>query len=149
MVPRVGHPDPETFAAAYAALAEFHDAVWARTGIGPRQTVVGGFSMGAAMSYALGLGPDRPVPAGILALSGFIPTLEEWEPDLAGRPGLRCFVAHGSRDPVIVVDFARRAVARLEAAGIDVVYHESPVAHQIAPEVVAAAAAWLAATLGA
>jgi len=38
--------------------------------------------MGSAMSYALGLGPDRPPPAGILAVSGFIQTLEHWEPDV-------------------------------------------------------------------
>jgi len=148
VVPRVGYPDPETFAAAYAALADFHDAAWEETGIGPQQTVLGGFSMGTAMSYALGLGPDRPAPAGILAFSGFIPTLEHWQPDLAGRPGVRCFVAHGSRDPVISVDFAHRAVARLEEAGIDVVYHESAVAHQIAPAAIPAAAGWLAETLG-
>jgi len=147
-VPRVGHPDPETFGAAYRALAEFHDALWERTGIGPAETVLGGFSMGSAMSYALGLGLDRPPPAGILAWSGFIPTLEFWEPDLVGRGPLRCFVAHGRRDPVIVVDFARRAVARLEAAGIEVAYHESDVAHQISPATVPAAAGWLAETLG-
>jgi phospholipase/carboxylesterase len=109
--------------------------------------VLGGFSMGAAMSYALGLGGDRPAPAGILACSGFIPTLADWEPDLAGRPGLRAFVAHGRRDPVISVDFAHQAVERLEAAGIDFVYHESGVAHQIAPDAVPAARQWLAATL--
>ena len=28
------------------------------------------------MSYALGLGRGRPHPAGIIALSGFIPTVE-------------------------------------------------------------------------
>ncbi len=51
-----------------------------RTGLTPAQTILGGFSMGTAMSYALGLGEDRPAPKGILALSGFIPTVEGWEP---------------------------------------------------------------------
>ena len=64
MVPRVGYPDPETFRAAHAALAAFHDEVWARTGLTPAQTVFGGFSMGSVMSYALGLDPSRPAPAG-------------------------------------------------------------------------------------
>ena len=85
VVPRVGFPDPDTFRAAYAALAAFHDELWDRTGLGPEKTVLGGFSMGSVMSYALGLGPDRPAPAGILAFSGFVPTVEGWEPDLAGR----------------------------------------------------------------
>ena len=37
--------------------------------------MIGGFSQGAVMSYALGLGSGRPTPAGIIALSGFIPTV--------------------------------------------------------------------------
>jgi phospholipase/carboxylesterase len=86
-VPRVGYPDPETFAAAYRALSEFHDAAWERTGTTPERTILGGFSMGSVMSYALGLGPDRPAPAGILAFSGFIPTVEGWQPSLADRAG--------------------------------------------------------------
>jgi phospholipase/carboxylesterase len=147
-VPQIGHPDPETFGAAYEALAEFHDELWERTGLGPEQTVLGGFSMGTAMSFALGLGPDRPPPAGIIAFSGFIPSVAGWEPDFAGRSGLRAFVAHGRRDPVIVVDFAHRAVDQLEAAGIDVVYRESDVSHQISPDAIPAAADWLRETLG-
>src|SRR3954471_19739964 len=43
-VPRVGYPDPDTFAAAHAALAGFHDDLWERTGVGPERTVLGGFS---------------------------------------------------------------------------------------------------------
>ena len=45
----------------------------------------GGFSMGSVMSYSLGLGADRPAPAGILAFSGFIPVVEGWEPSLEDR----------------------------------------------------------------
>ena len=74
LVPRVGHPDRETFEAARAALAELHDELWAETGMGPERTVLGGFSMGTVMSYAMGLGAERPAVAGILAFSGFVPT---------------------------------------------------------------------------
>jgi phospholipase/carboxylesterase len=147
LVPRVGHPDPETFHAAYGELAAFHDGLWERTGITPARTVLGGFSMGSVMSYALSLGADRPVPAGILAFSGFVPTVERWQPELASRTGLRAFIAHGRRDPVIEVGFARRARDLLEAGGIDVDYHESDVAHQIDPAALPAAVGWLAATL--
>src|SRR3954452_20495063 len=63
LVPRVGYPDPETFEAARAALAELHDQLWEETGVGPDRTVLGGFSMGSVMSYAMGLGADRPAPA--------------------------------------------------------------------------------------
>jgi phospholipase/carboxylesterase len=109
LVPRVGFPDPETFEAARGALGELHDELWASTGIGPERTILGGFSMGCVMSHALALSPDRPVPAGILGFSGFIPTVPGWVPDLEGRKSLRAFIAHGRRDPIIEVGFGRLA----------------------------------------
>ena len=144
-VPRVGYPDPITFQRAYDALGAFHDEVWARTGIAPADTVLGGFSMGAVMSYALGLAGERPTPAGILAFSGFIPTVEGWAPELAARTHLPVFIAHGRRDPIMEIGFARRARALLEAAGLPVSYHESDAAHHIDPAHIPAAARWLAA----
>jgi phospholipase/carboxylesterase len=143
LVPRVGYPDPDTFQAAYRRLAAFHEELWTRTALAPERTVFGGFSMGSVMSYALGLGADRPPPAGILAFSGFVPTVEGWRPDLQGRRALRVLVAHGRLDPVIGVAFARRARELLEGAGLDVTYHESDVGHQIDPRVLPAAAGWL------
>jgi phospholipase/carboxylesterase len=143
VVPRVGYPDRATFDAAYRALGALHDELWERTGLTPAQTVLGGFSMGSVMSYSLGLGGDRPAPAGILAFSGFIPTVEGWTPELTRRP--RVFVAHGRRDPVMDVEFARTARETLSA--LDVEYHESDAAHHIDPASVPAAREWLAKTL--
>jgi len=132
-VPRVGYPGSDSFRAGYRELADFHDELFERTGIAPSSTVLGGFSMGSVMSYALGLGADRPAPAGILAFSGFVPTVEGWQPDLVSRPGLRAFIAHGRRDPVIDVEFAHRARDLLRAGALQVEYHESDVAHNIDP----------------
>jgi phospholipase/carboxylesterase len=143
-VPRVGHPDPDTFAAAYQKLAAFHEETWERTGIGPSHTVLGGFSMGSVMSYALGLGGDRPVTAGIMAFSGFIPTVDGWQPELASRAQLPVFISHGRRDPIIDIAFARRAHELLDAAGLPVTYLESDAAHQIDPAHIPLAARWLA-----
>jgi phospholipase/carboxylesterase len=143
LVPRVGYPDPETFFAARAALADLHDRLWEETGVGPERTVLAGFSMGAVMSYAMGLGAERSAVAGILAFSGFVPTVEGWEPSLADRTGTRAFVSHGRNDPVIEVEFARRARERLEAGGLDVVYRESELGHQIEPAHLVEAKGWL------
>jgi phospholipase/carboxylesterase len=143
LVPRVGYPDPETFFAARAALADLHDRLWEETGVGPERTVLAGFSMGAVMSYAMALGAERPAVAGILAFSGFLPTVEGWEPSLADRTGTRAFVSHGRNDPVIEVEFARRARERLEGAGLDVVYRESELGHQIEPAHLLEAKGWL------
>jgi phospholipase/carboxylesterase len=146
-VPQVGYPDPDTFRAAFDALAAFHDELWERTGVSPGRTVLGGFSMGSVMSYSLGLAADRPAPAGILAFSGFIPTVEGWAPSLSDRQSLRVFIAHGRNDPIMDVQFARRARELLEAGGLDVEYHESDAAHHIDPAHVPAAVDWLATTL--
>jgi phospholipase/carboxylesterase len=142
VVPRVGYPDPDTFAAAYRALAELHEDLWQRTGIGPERTILAGFSMGSVMSYALGLGADRPAPAGILAFSGFVPTVEDWHAELDSREQLRAFIAHGRQDPVIDVAFARRARDLLSGGGLAVEYHESDVAHQIDPAHIPLARRW-------
>ncbi|MBV9802013.1 MAG: phospholipase [Solirubrobacterales bacterium] len=143
VVPRVGYPDPRTFHAAYDRLAAFHDELWERTGIAPANTILGGFSMGTVMSYALALPGDRPKPAGILAFSGFIPTVDGWQADLGSRSELPVFIAHGRRDPIIDVQFARQARKVLEASGLPVEYHESDAVHQIDPAHVPTAVHWL------
>jgi phospholipase/carboxylesterase len=143
LVPRVGYPDKETFEAARKALAELHDGLWEESGVGPERTVLGGFSMGAVMSYAMGLGADRPAVAGILAFSGFVPRVAGWEPALADRTETRAFVSHGRNDPVIGVEFAERARELLTAGGLDVTYRESDLGHQIDPAHLREAAGWL------
>jgi len=142
-VPRVGYPDHDSFHAAYDELAAFHDETWQRTGLSPEQTILGGFSMGSVMSYALGLSGQRPAPAGLLIFSGFIPTVDGWQPDLGSRPDLPVFIAHGRMDPVISVEFGRRAHELLQTAGLPVDYHESDAAHHINPEDVPAAIGWI------
>jgi phospholipase/carboxylesterase len=143
VVPRVGYPDPDTFRASYRELAALHDELWERVGVGPERTVLGGFSMGSVMSYALGLGPDRPAPAGILAFSGFVPKVEGWQPDPAGRAHTPVFIAHGRSDPVMNVQFAHEARELLEGAGLPVSYHESDAAHHIDPAHLPPAREWL------
>src|ERR1700709_1244863 len=117
LVPRVGHPDQDTFHAARDALAQLHDRLWEETGVGPERTVLGGFSMGSVMSYPMALGPDPPAVAGILAFSGFVPVVGGWEPAIEGRGGTRAFIAPGRRDPIMEVGFARRARDLLAAGG--------------------------------
>ena len=131
VVPRVGYPDPATFREGYGALAEWFDAL----PFAADRIALGGFSQGAVMSYTLGLGEGRPRTAALIALSGFIPVVEGWEPDL-DPPFPPIAIAHGTQDPVIPVDFGRRARELLMGAGADPLYHESPIGHWIDPEVI-------------
>jgi phospholipase/carboxylesterase len=144
VVERVGYPHAETFGRSYEALGERIDSLLAERGIDWSRTLVGGFSQGTVMSYALGLGEGRPVPAGILANSGFIPEVEGWSADLESRPSLPVFIHHGSADPVIGVEFARAARERLQAAGIEPVYRETAAGHWLPPEIVAELQAFVA-----
>jgi phospholipase/carboxylesterase len=148
LVLRVGFPDYDTFHAAYRALADLHDELWERTGLAPERTVLGGFSMGSVMSYALAFGADRPAVAGVLAFSGFIPTVDGWQPQLAGRESTRVFIGHGRRDPIMDVEFARKARELLEAGGLEVTYREFELGHQVDPDHLRSAAEWLGSVLG-
>jgi phospholipase/carboxylesterase len=149
VVPRVGYPDHDTFHRAFAQLAAFHDATWERTGLTPALTVLGGFSQGSAMAYALGLSATRPVPAGLLIFSGFVPTVDGWAPDLASRPALPVFIAHGRADPIMDIAIARGSRDLVAGGGAAVEYHESEGGHTIDPAHVRAAHGWLAHRFGA
>lgn len=142
-VREVGYPEPDTFSAGYAALCGFHDEVWKRTGIPPARTVLGGFSMGAAMSYATGLGVGRPRPAGILACSGAIPTVAGWEAELRTRAGMPVLITHGRTDQSVRLEFAHRARGRLDDAGLDVTYFEFAGGHELADLAIGHAIHWL------
>ena len=135
----MGKPPAETFHPTFELACEWLD----RIGVPMDRTVLGGFSQGAMMAYALGLGAGRPRPAGIIALSGFLPQVEGFDYDLS-PPLPPIAIAHGTLDPVIGVDWGRRARAQLEAAGADVLYHESPIPHTIDPAFLMELRPWLA-----
>jgi phospholipase/carboxylesterase len=78
----------------------------------------------------------------MIALSGFIPTVEGFELDLS-PPLPPIAIGHGSYDPVISVEWSRKAKAQLEDAGADVLYRESPMAHSVDPRFISELAAWL------
>ena len=132
VVQRVGFPHAPTFLPTWERLSSWLDAVLADAGVPIERTVIGGFSQGAVMSYALALAANRPRPAGVVAMSGFVPVVDGFELDLEGRAGLPVFISHGTHDGVITVDFGRESRDRLEAAGLDVTYREDPVEHTIA-----------------
>jgi phospholipase/carboxylesterase len=125
----VGTPERETFSASYAALVDFLD------GLPYERLVLGGFSQGCAMAYALALYRGGRRPDALLAMSGFIPTVDGFELDL-DPPLPRIAILHGVFDPVISVQWGRAARDALEGAGADVLYRESPIEHWIDPAVI-------------
>ncbi len=142
VIRRVGFPDPQTFLATYRQVSDWLATLAEDTGIPLERTILGGFSQGAVMSYALGLGADRARPAAIIAFSGFIPTVEGFALDLK-RPLPPIAIGHGIYDSVIPVDFSREARDVLIRAGADVLYHESPLPHTIDPAFLSSLIPWL------
>jgi phospholipase/carboxylesterase len=137
----VGYPDRDTFLATYAEVGTWLDGFLKERGISHSATVLGGFSQGAVMTYSFGLGAGRPRPAALIALSGFIPTVEGFELDLSEIPPVA--IGHGTYDPIIAVEFGRRARKVLEEAGASVLYREYPLPHAIDPQFLMELRSWL------
>ena len=146
-VRRVGYPDPDTFLPTFARASAWLDGVLVDLDVASARVVLGGFSQGAVMAYSLAFGRGRPRPGAVVAFSGFMPTVEGFELDLAALDGFPVAIGHGTYDPVIEVDWGRAARRRLEEAGAAVVYRESPLPHAIDPAWVAEVADWLESTV--
>jgi phospholipase/carboxylesterase len=123
-------PDPATFWPTFEAASAWLDSL----SLPLERTVLGGFSQGAVMSWALGLGRGAAKrPAGILALSGFLPRVDGLELDLSELEGFPIAIGHGTLDPVIAVEYGREALRRIEPTGANVLYREYPLPHTIDP----------------
>jgi phospholipase/carboxylesterase len=122
-------PDPETFLSTAPRLAAFLDAL----PVPLERVVLGGFSQGTVMSWAMTLGPDRPRPAGVIALSGFLPRVPGYALDPGKLAGVPVAIAHGTLDPVIPFRFGAEAAETLTEAGAEVVRLESDVPHMVDP----------------
>lgn len=144
---QLGYPEPATFRSTLARLAAWFDALLEDRGITPDRVVVGGFSQGSMVGYALSLATGRPRPAGLVALSGFMPTVDGLEYDLSNLDGWPVAIGHGTFDRVIGVEWGRQARERLEAAGADVTYRESPMEHTIDPAFLDELQMWIAKVL--
>jgi phospholipase/carboxylesterase len=138
----VGSPHPPQFDESYHSLVQFLGDVQRGYPVDPNAIFLLGFSMGAVMSFALSLTRPEEI-AGVVAHSGYVPEQSSlsFARDKLQRTSF--FVAHGEHDPVIPVQFGRRAHELLTAAGTDVTYREYPIAHQISEASLSDLAGWL------
>ena len=133
IVERVGDPHEETFMASVELLSDWLDELPERIGVPEEKIVLGGFSQGCVMAYAMALAANRTPPAALLAMVGFIPHVTDHLLDLTSTDRPPVTVVHGSIDPVIDVSFGRAARDELLAAGMDVTSRETAVEHPIDP----------------
>lgn len=127
-------------------LGRFLGEVLQRYPIDAQSLYLGGFSMGAAMAGALALlEPERV--AGVIMLSGYLPpdpTGRYRGKDAAGRP---FFQAHGTMDPLVPIEAARRTRAYLDGTGVELTYREYPIDHGVSFDELLEVSTWLSAAL--
>jgi len=137
-------PIHESVVESRQEMLRFIDEITAEYPTPEGKLIVAGFSQGALMSLDSGLRTEKKL-AGIIAMSGGL--YDRDLPDLTAHARLPILIAHGTQDEVVPVNYARRARHLLEAAGLDVEYHEYPMGHQVAMEEAAVVKGFLERTL--
>lgn len=116
-------------------------------GINSDKIVVAGFSQGGAIALHTALRSKRKL-AGLMALSTYLPLRKHFEDEVAnnadaGDTELPIFMAHGSFDPVLPMQWAQASAELLREHGFSVEWHEYPMAHQVCMEEIVAIRDWL------
>jgi phospholipase/carboxylesterase len=110
-------------------------------GIEARKIVIAGFSQGGAVAINTALHTQHDI-AGLMALSTYIAIPDSIE-DAVSRKDLPIFMAHGSFDPVLRLDWGRESAEQLKTVGYSVEWHEYPMAHAVCPPEIDDISAWL------
>lgn len=99
--------------------------------IDPQRIYIGGFSQGGIMAYSVGLTYPKKF-AGVFAFSSRL--LSEVKPIIKEKEELehlKMFIAHGTQDQTLVVEYGRDAKVYLEPMLPKLEYHEYEMAHTI------------------
>jgi len=97
----------------------------------PDQITLGGFSQGCLMTIDVGLRYPHRL-AGLVGISGWVFEIENLLQELApGAKQQRLLATHGHFDAVIPFAPVRGQIQKLQAAGLNVEWHEFPKAHTI------------------
>jgi phospholipase/carboxylesterase len=126
------HPG-EHPASREAVLALVAD-VQRRFSVSPEKIAVGGFSQGAMLAVDVSLHREGRVGP-VMALSGSVVAESDWRPRLAGVRGVRAFVSHGRRDPILPYSGGERLSVFLDDAGAAVRFYPFAGDHSIPPDV--------------
>ncbi len=110
-------------------------------GIDASRIVIAGFSMGGAIAINMAL-HTREKLAGMMALSTYLPLPGEVS-DSTGHRDLPVFMAHGSFDPMLPMQWGQLSAQKLTETGFTVEWHEYPMAHAVCPEEIRDIREWL------
>jgi len=141
-IQQIGTPHPKMFAESYERLCRFLDDALAGYPIDPRRVLLFGFSMGAVMSFALGLTHPEKI-RGVVAHSGYVPEGTGLRLRWRELERTAFFVAHGTEDPILSVEYARRARALFASSNAPASFKEYGIGHTISEESLADATGWM------
>lgn len=116
-------------------------------GVPLERCVIGGFSQGAALSFALAGRADAPAYAGVWAMCYGIPTVPGVDIDLSNGGGRPVLYQWGTRDPIISAEQSAQAIETLDQGGWDLRHHSYDMAHSQTIEMMIDARDWLAGVL--
>jgi thioredoxin 1 len=133
--------DP-TIVSSLDAIDAVVDDACAQHSLKREEMIVGGFSMGGALSLVYAFRQsEKPRPAGVLVMSGFLPPLAI-DLDFSGEPP-PVLMQHGTYDPMVSMDRARAAAQVLQDHDVPLVFREYPMQHNVTPESARDAKDWL------
>jgi len=110
-------------------------------GIPAEKIVIAGFSMGGAVAINAALHTKEKL-AGLMALSAYLPLPSEVDGSTGSRD-LPVFMAHGSFDPMLPMQWGQLSADRLQEAGFTIEWHDYPMAHAVCPEEIRDISTWL------
>ncbi|MBT8066471.1 MAG: carboxylesterase [Gammaproteobacteria bacterium] len=110
-------------------------------GIAADKIVIAGFSQGGAIAINAVLHSTRRL-AGLMALSTYIPLPTAINAN-QGHRDMPVFMAHGSLDPMLPMQWGKASADRLVEAGFVVEWHEYPMAHAVCPDEIRDIRNWL------
>ena len=114
-----------------------------KQGISVERIVLAGFSQGGALALYAGLQHTPPL-AGILAMSCYLPLRQQLSNYAKSDDNsLPIFMAHGTMDDVVPMQFAQIAQLLLEQQGFNIDWYEYPCTHTVCAEEIADIREWL------
>lgn len=99
-------------------------------GLDISKTILGGFSQGAMVALDVTFHLDKN-PKGLLLFSGSMINVHEWRQLAPHRKGLRFFQSHGSNDPLLRIEIAKKLEGLLTNSGLKGRLIEFNGAHEI------------------